>query len=110
MAEFAYPDFNISDNSLIMPIPLHPKRLRERVFNQYVILAREIFKRFHIPLDFITLGRPVYTEPQIGLGKKEREANVHGVFSVTDPSKIEEHRIILVADVYTSGSMVKECG
>ena len=110
MAEFACPDFNISDNSLIMPIPLHPKRLRERRFNQCVILARKISKRFHMPLDFITLRRHVYTEPQIGLGKKERKANAHGVFSVTDPSKIEGHRIILVADVYTSGSMVKECG
>ena len=61
MAGFACPDFNISDNSLIMPIPLHPKRLRERGFSQYIILAREISKRFHIPLDFIMLRRHVYT-------------------------------------------------
>lgn len=109
MAEFAYPAFNIRDYSMIMPVPLHPKRLRERGFNQSVVLAREISKRFHISLDFMTLRRHVDTEPQISLGKKEREANVHGVFSVTDSGIVKGQKIILVDDVYTSGSTVKEC-
>ncbi len=109
MAQFAYPDFNIGDYSLLMPIPLHPKRLRERGFNQSVILAKEISKRFNISLDFMTLRRHVYTEPQISLGKREREVNVRGAFSVTDPAKIKGQEIILVDDVYTSGSTAKEC-
>ncbi len=109
MAQFAYPDFNIGDYSLLMPIPLHPKRLRERGFNQSVILAREISKRFNLSLDFMTLRRHVYTEPQISLGKRAREANVRGAFSVTDPAKIDGQEIILVDDVYTSGSTAKEC-
>jgi ComF family protein len=109
MAKFAYPAFNIGDYSLIMPVPLHPKKLRERGFNQSVVLAREVSRRFHISLDFMTLRRHVYTEPQISLGKKEREANVHGVFSVTDSVKVKGQKIILVDDVYTSGSTVKEC-
>ena len=109
MAEFAYPAFNIRDYSLIMPVPLHPKRLRERGFNQSVVLAREVSMRFHIPLDFMTLRRHVYTAPQISLGKKERESNVHGVFSVTDSAKVTGQKIIIVDDVYTSGSTVKEC-
>ena len=109
MAEFAYPAFDIRGYSLIMAVPLHPKRLRERGFNQSVILAREISKRFCIPLDFMTLVRHAYTEAQISLGKKEREANVHGVFSVTDSAKVKGQKIILVDDVYTSGSTVKEC-
>jgi ComF family protein len=109
MAEFAYPAFDIGDYSLIMPVPLHPKRLRERGFNQSVILAREISKIFFISLDFMTLVRHAYTEAQISLGKKEREANVHGVFSVTDSDKVKGQKIILVDDVYTSGSTVKEC-
>jgi ComF family protein len=109
MAEFKYSTFNIRDYFLIMPVPLHPKKLRERGFNQSVILAREISKRFSLSLDFLSLKRHIYTEPQISLGKKERESNVHGVFSVTDPGKIKGQRIILVDDVYTSGSTVKEC-
>ncbi len=109
MAEFSCPAFNIAEYSLIMPVPLHAKRLRERGFNQSVVLAREVSRRFHIPLDFITLKRHVYTEPQISLGKKEREANVHGVFSVADSGTVKGKKIILVDDVYTSGSTVKEC-
>jgi ComF family protein len=109
MAEFAYPLFNIPENSLIVPVPLHPKKLRERGFNQSLILAREISKKFTVSLDFMTLRRHINTEPQISLGKKERESNVHGVFSVTDPGKIKGQRIVLVDDVYTSGSTVKEC-
>ena len=109
MAEFEYSDLNIGDYSLIMPVPLHPKKLRARGFNQSVILAREISKRFSLPLDFLTLKRQIYTEPQINLGKKERESNVHDVFSVTNTHKIQGQKIILVDDVYTSGSTVKEC-
>jgi len=109
MAEFAYPTFNLRDYSLIMPAPLHPKRLRGRKFNQSVVLSRGISRRFHISLDFMTLRRHVYTESQISLGRKEREANVHGGFSVTDSVNVKGAEIILVDDVYTSGSTVKEC-
>lgn len=109
MAEFEYSDFAISDYSLIMPVPLHPKKLRQRGFNQSVILAREISKRFQVTLDFLTLRRHTYTEAQINLGRKDREENVKGVFSVTDSEKIHGQKIILVDDVYTSGSTAKEC-
>ena len=109
VAEFAYPTFNIGEYSLIMPVPLHPKRLRERGFNQSVILAREVARRVHIPLDSMALKRHVYTEPRISLGRKERETNVHGVFPIADSGKVKGERIILVDDVYTSGSTVKEC-
>ena len=109
MADFAYPAFTIADYSLIIPVPLHSKRLRERGFNQSVILAKEISERFHISLDFLTLRRHIYTEAQINLGRKDREANVKGVFSVSNSEKIQGQRIILVDDVYTSGSTAKEC-
>ena len=109
MAEFPYQEFDISDYSLIMPVPLHPKRLRERGFNQSVILAREISRKFRVALDFMTLRRDTYTEPQVSLGKKDRAANLRGAFSVHDAGRVAGKRIILVDDVYTSGSTVKEC-
>lgn len=99
----------MADYSLIIPVPLHSKRLRERGFNQSLILAREISKKFLIPLDFLTLRRHMYTDAQINLGRKDREANVKGVFSVRDSEKIQGQRIILVDDVYTSGSTAREC-
>lgn len=109
MADYAYPDFSVADYSLIVPVPLHPKRLRERGFNQAVILAREISKRFSVPLDFLTLRRHVFTEPQVNLGKDQRMANIRGAFVVKDGKKIQGQKIILVDDVYTTGSTVKEC-
>lgn len=109
MADHAYPGYSIADYSLIVPVPLHPKRLRERGFNQSVILAREISKRFSLPLDFLTLRRHVFTEPQVNLGKDRRTANVRGAFAVKNKKKIEGQKIILVDDVYTTGSTVKEC-
>ena len=109
MADFAYPAFNIEEYSLIIPAPLHPKRLRERGFNQSVILALALSKRFSIPMDFTTLRRHIHTKPQIALGKKKREANVRGAFMVASGEKIRGKSIILVDDVYTTGSTVKEC-
>ncbi|MDI6777538.1 MAG: ComF family protein [Syntrophales bacterium] len=109
MVDFAYPALDIKEYSLIMPAPLHPKRLRERGFNQSVILALAVAKRFSLPLDFTTLRRRIHTKPQISLGKKERETNVQGAFEVSEEKKIRGKNIILVDDVYTTGSTVKEC-
>jgi ComF family protein len=109
MAEYEYPMFKISDYSLIIPVPLHLKRLRERGFNQSVVLAREIAERFSLPIEFMMLKRHTYTEPQVNLGRKERESNVKGAFKVLDTGKISGEKIILVDDVYTTGSTVKEC-
>jgi ComF family protein len=109
MAKFTYPAFDLADYSLIMPVPLHPRRLRQRGFNQAVILAGGISRRFPIVLDFLSLKRIVFTEPQVGLGKDMRERNIRGAFSVADKGRIKGERIILVDDVYTTGSTVKEC-
>ncbi|MBN1663771.1 MAG: ComF family protein [Deltaproteobacteria bacterium] len=109
MAQYEYPAFRISDYSLIIPIPLHLKRLRERGFNQSLILAKEIAKQHHLPVDFMNLKRQVYTKPQVNLGKDERQANVRGAFKAVDAGRINGEKIILVDDVYTTGSTVREC-
>jgi ComF family protein len=109
MAEFPYPTFDIMDYSLIMPVPLHTRRLRQRGFNQAVILAREISRRFSIALDFSNLKRVVFTESQARLGREEREINVKAAFAVAEPEKITGQKIVLVDDVLTTGSTVEEC-
>jgi len=109
MAAYDYPDFEIGNQSLIIPVPLHRKRLREREFNQSAILAKAISRRFSIPLDLTTLKRRVYTEPQVTLGKGDRETNVRGAFELRAPERLHGQRVILVDDVYTTGSTVKEC-
>jgi len=109
MADFAGGIWDMKVFSVIMPVPLHRKRLRERGFNQAVILAGKIAKRFALPLDFLTLRREVFTKPQVGLGHKERSVNVRGAFTVRKPERTTGKRILLVDDVYTTGSTLAEC-
>ena len=109
MAKACYDSLAIENYSLIIPVPLHPKRLRERGFNQSLILARQISKMFSIPLDFIALRRKISTEAQVNLSGRQRMANVRGAFEVADRSRIEGKKILLIDDVYTTGSTAKEC-
>lgn len=109
MAEKKYDSLDIKDFSLIMPVPLHKKKLKERGFNQSLVLARQLSERFSIPLDFTTLRRKIDTKPQVNLGKAERATNVKGAFEVKDRETIRGKRILLVDDVYTTGSTVNEC-
>lgn len=110
MADRDYPSFQIRDYSLIIPVPLHPSRLRQRGFNQSVILAREIAKRHGIPMDFRALRRIVDTDSQAGLKKDERTSNIRNAFSLPDPERIRGRHILLIDDVYTTGSTLGECG
>lgn len=109
MADSSYPSFLISDYTKIMPVPLHHRRLRQRGFNQALILAREIARRFSLELDFLSLERSVFTEPQVGLDRANRKENIKGAFTVTRWEEVAGRRIILVDDVYTTGSTVREC-
>jgi ComF family protein len=109
MADFAGEIWDMKVFSVIMPVPLHRKRLRERGFNQAVILARKIAKRFALPLDFLTLRRELFTAPQVGLGREERSINVRGAFAVRKPERTAGKRVLLVDDVYTTGSTLVEC-
>lgn len=109
MADFAAGIWDMKVFERIVPVPLHRKRLRERGFNPSVILAREISKRFLIPLDFTSLCREISTPPQVGLDRKTRATNVQGAFAVKHPERIDGQRILLVDDVYTTGSTLAEC-
>jgi ComF family protein len=109
MAEHDYPAFRIQDYSLIIPVPLHPRKLRQRGFNQSVVLAREISRRHGVAMDFRTLRRVVDTASQTGLKKKERRSNIRKAFSITGPERIRGQNILLVDDVYTTGSTLSEC-
>ncbi len=98
-----------SAKTVIVPVPLHVKRLREREFNQSAIIGSIIGKKFGIPVAATALVRHRNTKPQVELDGKERKENVIGAFSVEDRTAIEGKEIILVDDVYTSGSTINEC-
>jgi ComF family protein len=98
-----------SGAELLIPVPLHRRRLRERGFNQAVLLGRSLAKAWHIPLVVDNLKRIRWTEPQVTLSASEREANVRGAFALADPAAVRGKKIILLDDVYTTGSTVAEC-
>jgi ComF family protein len=88
---------------------LHPKRLRERGFNQAVLLARSIGRERGISCRVSLLKKIKWTPPQISLTPREREKNVKGSFAVVDSTGARGRRILLIDDVMTTGSTVNEC-
>ncbi|MBT0651600.1 ComF family protein [Geomobilimonas luticola] len=94
---------------LVVPVPLHVRRLRQRGFNQAILLGQVVAGQWHLPLDRTCLRRIRWTEPQVNLAAAERAANVRGAFAVTAPARVAGRRIILVDDVFTTGSTVAEC-
>ena len=109
MADFPYPAFDFNDYAVVMPVPLHSRRLRERGFNQSLLLAKAIALRHKLKLDYLSLSRTMHTPPQITFGRQEREQNVKGAFMVRNPVKLQGEKVILVDDVYTTGSTAREC-
>lgn len=94
---------------LLVPVPLHVKRLRQRGFNQAVLLGELLAREWRLPISRANLRRIRWTEPQINLSAAERITNVRGAFIVKNPGLIREKRILLVDDVYTTGSTAAEC-
>lgn len=94
---------------LVMPVPLHPKRLRERGFNQSLLLARHVAKSLRAPLDFMGLRRERHTLPQTGLSREERRKNMRRAFRLTPQAKVRGRTILLVDDVATTGNTLEEC-
>ena len=94
---------------LIMPVPLHSERLREREFNQSLLLADLIGRHLHCPVSYTNLLRIVPSQPQTMLSRKDRLRNLRKAFSLRHPDRIAKKRILLIDDVYTTGTTVNEC-
>lgn len=100
LADFA----TLQQPDLLVPVPLHVSRLRLRGFNQAILLGEVLSRQWQIPLLRQGLKRIRPTTPQIELTLEQRSHNLHNAFSVTDSSAVRDRRIMLVDDVFTTGS------
>lgn len=97
------------DYDLVIPVPLHPARLRWRGFNQAALLGLTISRRMQRPLEADTLIRIRATPSQTANDRRERYRNVRDAFVVKRPEKIAHRRVLLIDDVMTTGATVDEC-
>ncbi len=93
----------------IVPVPLHPRKVRERGFDQSAILAAGLSRRTGIPGDRKSLVRIRYTGTQTRLSRRARRENIRGAFRVRGAERVRGASILLVDDVYTTGATVGEC-
>lgn len=94
---------------VLVPVPLHPRRRRERGFNQAELLAFELGRRTGLPVAGNALVRRKDTAPQTGLSAARRRQNVAGAFSVRRRVRIAGRVVVLVDDVLTTGATALAC-
>ncbi len=106
------PEFG-KDPVLVLPVPLHHGKSRERGFNQAELIAAAALKQLHagaaLHLDSRHLVRRRETRSQIGLSRHQRRENMRGAFAVPHPPSVEGREILLVDDVLTTGATAAEC-
>ena len=97
----------------VIPVPLHRKKQAQRGFNQSEMIARAAMKRVTNPARYQiltgVLQRTRETGSQIGLTRHQRRENLRGAFAVSDARQIANREILLVDDVFTTGTTVSEC-
>ena len=93
---------------LIVPVPLHPARQRERGFNQATLLAESLSAETSLPSRLV-LDRIRYTTTQTALDRSERMENLHNAFRLRKNADVRGLRVLLIDDVLTTGSTLSEC-
>ncbi len=93
----------------IVPVPLHPSRQRERGFNQSLLLAEPIADRFACEINLSDLKRVRKTRIQATLNQLQRTGNVRGAFETSSALSFNQRKVLLVDDVMTTASTLREC-
>jgi len=94
---------------LVIPVPLHAAKIKQRGFNQAELLAKQIAEALQLPLNVDSLQRIKPTQSQNSLSREQRLHNIHGAFAVRKQEQLAGKCILLVDDIYTTGSTVNEC-
>ena len=101
---------NFKDIDFVIPVPLHPKRQKQRGYNQSEMIAQGISVVTDIPMLTNVLVRNVETVTQTKMSREERWKNVSGKFVIHDQDIIINKHVLLVDDVVTTGSTIEACG
>lgn len=99
----------LSPGAVLVPVPLHPRRRRERGFNQAEIVAREVGQLANLHVSPLALVRRKDTPPQTGLSAAERRKSVAGAFAVRRHCHVAGKVVVLVDDVLTTGATALAC-
>ncbi len=92
----------------VIPVPLHPKKLRKRGFNQSAAIAEGIAKSNHTEV-FKGLKRKVHSSTQTKKSRYERWQNVKDIFELSNPEQLKNKKVLLVDDVLTTGATLEAC-
>lgn len=102
-------DCRIEDYDFILPIPIHKKRMRERGFNQSILLAEGIAKAKGVPIATDIFVRDKNTKAQSSLaGREARQENIIDAFKLRKPKSVFGKRLLLIDDVFTTGATIRE--
>ncbi len=93
----------------IIPVPISKKRMKERGYNQSALIAREIAKSTNLEYNDICLLKSKNIIEQSKLNKEQRQDNIQGAYKMHKPQILQSKKILLVDDIYTTGSTVNEC-
>lgn len=98
-----------ADYDVVIPVPLHRRRLLKRGFNQSALLAAAVTRKLRCRLDITALTRLISTPPQTAQDLESRRRNVHNAFGVSYPERVAGQKVLLVDDVLTTGATANEC-
>lgn len=102
------PGIKMEEIDGIVPVPLHPRRQRQRGYNQAELLASVVSRYYEVPV-VSALERMKNTHPQFDLPREARFENVKGAFRVVDSRAVYNKAVLLLDDICTTGSTIAEC-
>ena len=100
---------NIKNYDTIIPVPISKKRQKERGYNQSLLIARKIAEKTNLELMNNCLIKTKNIIEQSKLNKEDRAQNIYGVYELKNKQLVENKKILLIDDIYTTGSTVNEC-
>ena len=93
----------------LIPVPMHRKRLLKRRYNQAALLCKYLSRKSLVSTDYFSLVRIKNTVPQVSLSGAKRRNNLKKAFAVKNPEKLKGKSVVLIDDVKTTGSTLREC-